>query len=133
AKKLPGAKLKGNQMSLWLMLTYEKATGDLETHPVTADLDTFFRPAGRRVPMPWRKLAVEVRPGSVWISWGTEEAVGPLPRAALERRAEWLIRDNRVPDRDRPDFSPSQGLGVYLANGKAAFRNVKVELRDDIQ
>jgi serine/threonine protein kinase len=130
-KQHPVGKLKGNQAKLEAVLGYEKANERITMKKLPVGLDVMFRPAGLPRPRQWRKLSVEVRRGSVWIRWAKRKPVGPLSRAKLNQWTGILIMLSRVPGKRKPRFGLTAGLGIYLMDGEAAFRNAKVEPLDD--
>jgi serine/threonine protein kinase len=76
----------------------------------------------------WTALAVEVRPDrSTWHIDGIDKAVVSVPRPLPEALAK-SFREIQV--RPRPgtavDVSPAGGLGLYVSNSAALFRNVRV-------
>jgi serine/threonine-protein kinase len=93
-----------------------------------------FTPAAVADPgtRPWRRLAIEVRPDDVRAFWKGER-FAQVARADLDKRFQTLRRrvvDGRVVDDCpgcEPRFTPREGLGLYVARGKAAFRRVVVE------
>jgi hypothetical protein len=71
----------------------------------------------------WRRLAVEVTPEAFGGSWDGKQ----LPAVS---RAELLASSRSLRVRHlglSPDFSPRDGLGLYLNAGSASFRRVVVE------
>jgi serine/threonine-protein kinase len=130
ARLYPTAGLKGNQMNLVCVLGYESAKERIVMQCRAMRLGTIFQPAVDAAPMPFRKIGVEVRADAVWIYWDRQQPVGPLPLTALRESADQQIANNNVPDATRPEFDLSKGLGIYVADGEAAFRNVRLELLD---
>jgi tRNA A-37 threonylcarbamoyl transferase component Bud32 len=125
------AELKGNQMSLQVTLGYELENQGLKMQNRAAGMDLIYRAAGRVKPMPWRSIGVEVRSTGVRIFWNDTKPLKPLAWVDLKKKVERSIAANPVPDPGRPPFEPNLGLGLYLFNAAAAFKNVKVELLDD--
>jgi hypothetical protein len=74
----------------------------------------------------WRTLIVDVRPDQVQCTWG-KRRYPPVTRATLlEWRSKIVSRDLNP----EPAFAPRQGLGLYIREGKAWFRRVRVEPLD---
>jgi serine/threonine protein kinase len=75
---------------------------------------------------PWRRIAVEVRPESIKIFWeGT--CVATSSRANLMISARPLIANLDKPPTMNPQFAPRDGLGLFVSQGVASFRNVAIE------
>jgi serine/threonine-protein kinase len=129
-KKFPEARLKGNQMSLEMILGYESDSDAIQMQNHTAGHDLIYQAAGGVHPMPWRTIGVEVRRTGVRMFWNDIKPPKPLPLADLKEKVDQAIADNPIPDPGRPTFDPSLGLGLFLYNGTAAFKNVKVQLLD---
>jgi hypothetical protein len=138
AKAYPASKLKGNSMRLAGVLGYEKETERIVMHKWPTGLNVVFRPAVVTQPVPWRTISVEVQPRTARIAWQGKNTEGRVPLAQseectkpldnLKTCAKMLIVTNQVPEKDKPRFDLSQGLGVYVMDGEAAFRNVRIEL-----
>jgi serine/threonine protein kinase len=77
---------------------------------------------------PWRRIAVEVRPQSVMISW-EGEIKSPIARTILMGNSMQLIKPNQQPPIS-PKFAPRDGLGLFVSQGVASFRNVVVDSLD---
>ncbi len=95
-------------------------------------------PGGKRFPRapldrpgPWRRIMVEVTPDRVQAFW--ENAPGDVEKvtevSAGLVRANFLehMRGNGELAVLGPDYSPRGGLGLYINEGKALFRDVVVE------
>jgi hypothetical protein len=94
--------------------------------------DRLFQPA-RAFGMlgPWRKIAVEVRPESLTVYW-KEECFATIPRATLMLKTQDIsVMPNQPLPKNRPQFAPRDGLGLYVSLGVASFRNVTVEPLND--
>lgn len=92
--------------------------------------ETFFTPAKVvtvGVLGPWRKIAVEVRPETINVFW-EGNCIAKVTRDTLMRSARPLFAR---PDQPLPPntarFAPRDGLGLYVSQGVATFRNVIVE------
>jgi serine/threonine-protein kinase len=91
-----------------------------------------FQPAGFRGG-PWRQLTVEVTPDSVRVFWqDTLVGEGDRNQAMADARAALAKyrtqRAGSVAERATdPQFEPRGSLGLYVLNGSASFRNVRVE------
>jgi serine/threonine protein kinase len=77
---------------------------------------------------PWRRIAVEVRPETVKVFW-EGNCIATAPRASLVLNARLLIAapNQSLPSNNHPQFTPRDGLGLYVSLGVASFRNVIVE------
>ncbi len=90
-----------------------------------------FQTGAERRPRPydWRRLAIEVRPDQFEAFWD-EQSVGVVPREEMDRefqRLNALLKLKHGKPPLHPLFLPEQGLGLYLINGTASFRNVRIE------
>jgi serine/threonine-protein kinase len=70
----------------------------------------------------WRPIAVEVTPQSVRVSWRGER-VGTLTQADLQKETRGQLDKLPAP---LVAFPPRGGLGVFVVNGKASFRHVRI-------
>lgn len=79
---------------------------------------------------PWRKLEVEVSPENVVVSW-EGEVVSSAKLAEMNRsgRANVARRKDAEVEGYTLDINPRQGLGLFIMNGAAEFRNVILEPR----
>jgi hypothetical protein len=77
----------------------------------------------------WRRLAVEVRPDGIEAFW-EGQSIGRVSRERLEGAAKLTSTSSPNPEY-RPDFWPRGGLGLFIWNGVASFRNVSVEPRKE--
>jgi serine/threonine protein kinase len=74
----------------------------------------------------WRKLAVDVSPQQIRVSW-EGQLVSQIDRTALLADAKQTLRSAKDPmDRD-PGLDPRAALGLYVCRGAAAFRHVVIE------
>ena len=75
----------------------------------------------------WRKIAVEVGPGKVVVSFEGQ----PVKTIGMEEMHEFGINSARVRDGTGtiPEFTyaPTGALGLTVINSKASFRNVIIE------
>jgi serine/threonine-protein kinase len=87
-------------------------------------------------PIEWRHLALEVRPNEVRLSWQgqpiTRKDGRPIrPRDEVDFgkwRATWPTEKIGLsPDFPAPAFAPRSGLGIFIEDCTASFRNVKIE------
>jgi hypothetical protein len=93
-----------------------------------------FRPAVEKfaVPaaLPWRELAVEVRPEGVKVFWANEDGViqfkEEVPAAGLEGRLQAMKRPNPEMTGVPADYRPHSGIGLYVLGGEGSFRHVVV-------
>jgi serine/threonine protein kinase len=85
---------------------------------------------------PWHRITVEVRPETIKVFWNKdcmavgarEVCIAVTPRAALRRITRPLIAHPNEPlPANSPQFAPRGGLGLYVSQGVASFRNVTVE------
>jgi serine/threonine protein kinase len=76
---------------------------------------------------PWRSIAVEVRPETIKVFW-EGHCIGKTSRDNLMFFGKYLMS---VPDEpplaSNPQFSSRDGLGLFVSQGVASFRNVTVE------
>jgi serine/threonine protein kinase len=76
---------------------------------------------------PWRRIAVEVRPKTIKVFW-ERDCIGTTQRDTLMTGAKWLIsRPGKLPLATNPQFASSDGLGLFVSQGVASFRNVSIE------
>ncbi len=76
---------------------------------------------------PWRKIAVEVQPKTIKAFWAGK-SIATVPRDSLKFCAKWLTsRPNEPALATAPPFRSSGGLGLFVSQGIASFRNVTVE------
>jgi serine/threonine protein kinase len=93
-----------------------------------AETESFFAPAKPVGALgPWRPIAVEVRPKTIKVFW-KGRCIATTPRATLMGDARPLIArpDQPLPP-NSPQFAPRGGLGLFVSQGVASFRNVTVE------
>jgi serine/threonine protein kinase len=90
--------------------------------------DKYFIPAKPvQASGPWHRIAVEVRPVHIQVSWDGKP-FAPIPYAILMKEARPLFaRPNQPLPENHPKFAPRDGLGLYVSLGVASFRNVVVE------
>jgi hypothetical protein len=104
-------------------------------HTLCDDPGRPFRPAALRGDVPWRKVVVEVTPQGLRVFWA-DGWFAEVSATQLARQTAELVEGVRKAGRDpglepeRLAFSPRQGLGLYVSNGSASFRNVVVEPMD---
>jgi len=70
----------------------------------------------------WRKLTVEVRPDRIECTWGKQRFPAISREKLLEASKMVLGNDPGL----KPDYRPRGGLGLYVTDGTASFRNVKI-------
>jgi serine/threonine protein kinase len=75
---------------------------------------------------PWRKLAVEVRPEIINIFWD-DKWIAKTTRSNLMMSARPLVARVDEPPTMYPQFAPRDGLGLFVSQGIASFRNVTIE------
>ncbi|HVS38253.1 MAG TPA: protein kinase, partial [Gemmataceae bacterium] len=76
----------------------------------------------------WRKLVLEVRPDRIRVSWDGAEAQEISIRDLMDNTNGPLSSDAAFPDPPPPPpFNPGGGLGLYLEDGNAWFRNVVLQ------
>jgi serine/threonine-protein kinase len=118
---------KGNPLELNLERCPDTQIGE-QSHRVTIR-QSFFKPA-QALPDsgPWCQVVVEVRPHIIRISW---HRTGEGRRASLELSRTELTKEARqiVVDAgdDVPSFSPRGGLGLFVYQGSASFRQAVIE------
>ena len=118
---------KGNSVGLGVLR--QSPTGLVVHHKAYVyKADTRFVPAKPIGALgPWRRIAVEVRPGSLTVFWEGNR-IATTTRATLMMSARPLIpRPNQALPNNPPRFAPRDGLGLYVSLGVASFRNVVVE------
>jgi hypothetical protein len=83
--------------------------------------------------LPWRELAVEVRPEGVKVFWANEDGVlqfkEEVPAAGLEGlegRLQAMKRPNPEMTGVPADYRPRSGIGLYVLGGEGSFRHVVV-------
>jgi serine/threonine-protein kinase len=84
-----------------------------------------FSPAGPS-DQRWRKLCVEVAPERVRALWDGQ-LIGEVRRTKLEEKLRFVLSDRPDLDTAPAQLNLRGGLGVYLHEGIASFRNVVVE------
>jgi tRNA A-37 threonylcarbamoyl transferase component Bud32 len=94
----------------------------------------YFPPARslQPAPLPWRRLAVEARPTGFDLFWeknpplhlDRQNILSQFEKGKLKRDG---MRTVPILPELRPDFSPHDALGLFVAYGRALFRNVRVE------
>jgi hypothetical protein len=86
----------------------------------------------------WRRLAVEVRPGSIRACWEGE----PIGAWTTEELAKEILKSQRIDRQSNPpdplafvpsDFAPRGALGLYVKVGSAYFRRVVLEPLSDTE
>jgi serine/threonine-protein kinase len=111
-----------------------RAKGEAWTYSTTLG-PVFPFPSAMDLPGPWRRIVVDVSPGSVFVSWRTPEgtlvAADPQPARSLGG-ADLRLRGQFSPPEDTrglpvPDWVPRGPVGVYVINAGIAFRNVVIE------
>jgi hypothetical protein len=111
--------------------------GQITNAAVIPNAQTFFLPAKPVWALgPWHRITVEMRPETIKVFWKKdcdaiepkEECIATTPRSLLMRNARRLIAkpDEPLPA-NSPPFAPRGGLGLYVSQGVASFRNVTVE------
>jgi serine/threonine protein kinase len=75
---------------------------------------------------PWRKVLVEVRPKTIKVFWEGKN-IANTARATLMISASSLTVMPDEPLATNPQFAPRGGLGLFVSQGVASFRNVTVE------
>jgi hypothetical protein len=117
---------QGNLVAL--QIYRQPQVGEPEQKAFVFNVDTRFLPARPVGALgPWRKIAVEVRPDSIKLFWQSR-CFATTPRAALMMSARPLIpRPEVFLPNNPPQFAPRDGLGLFVSQGVASFRNVTVE------
>jgi hypothetical protein len=124
-----GKRVSRARVELYL---FREQAGAFRFDQTPATAGVAFRPAiaGADTPQ-WRPLAVEVTPQGVTTYWADP---GGVPRPAEEVTAAQLNIDLRRMKALRPwsaappaDHRPSTGIGLYVYNGRASFRNLVVQ------
>jgi hypothetical protein len=77
----------------------------------------------------WRKVQVEVSPQIIRIFWDNK-CVASAPRADVNIDLLPLINRLEEPLDSQPRFAPRGGLGLFVGQGAASFRNVTVQPLD---
>ena len=91
----------------------------------------YFIPAVMAAPreLPWRELAVEVRPDGLEVFW-EGESFGRIPNEVIRRQFRNMKRgdeDVNAPLPFQPAFTPHDSLGLYVSRAKACYRRVVVQ------
>jgi serine/threonine-protein kinase len=116
-----------------LRLTVQRAA---ETGPGGIHLEVlkYFVPAAEETPtqLPWRRLAVEVRPEGLELFWEAERVAHFTHEQLLEMfdsvRGVWIQGKKVFEFNDlRPAFGPRDSLGLFVHRGGASYRRVRVE------
>jgi serine/threonine-protein kinase len=118
---------EGNPLELNLERCPDTQTGEL-SHRVTSR-QSFFKPAQARPGSgPWCQLVVEVRPHILRVSWhrlGTDQRTSlELSRTELTNAVRLIVVDRGD---DMPSFPPQGGLGLFVYQGSASFRQAAIE------
>jgi serine/threonine-protein kinase len=129
---VPPVKVPGTSVVFYLHAHHEKTAQDGNGQPrrVTDDMSgpplhqMTVPPAGlTRKTIPWRKLAVEVRPESITCFWEgmllavvTRERILNVSATVLQKRLTF-----------HPVYPPRGGLGLAVSGGEAFYRNLKIE------
>jgi Protein kinase domain len=92
---------------------------------------SYFKPACRPADQnPWRELALEVTPTKVRVFWDGSE-VGEITPGELTKHARQLqLIDSQILNLD-VDFYPKGGLGLFVEQGSASFKDVVIETSFD--
>jgi serine/threonine-protein kinase len=122
-----------HERSSWAVLTVEGVArspafspGAMPTGPRAYFPPAWLLPERRK---PWRDLGLEVTPEQITAFWEGERT-GTVPRTQLQ---EFFNRVNGPYDRQRyapelhPEFGPRGGLGLFVRQGWASFRDISVE------
>ncbi len=77
-------------------------------------------------PAPWHKIALEVTPETIRAFWEGQQLGGDLPRRKLINQAK--VGWEKQPELAGVElaFPPRTGLGLYLMESSASFRNVRL-------
>jgi eukaryotic-like serine/threonine-protein kinase len=84
----------------------------------------------------WRRLALEVTPREIRVFWQGQQVGQPLSRETLGEKFEhWKATRafhslGLAPGTPEPLFTARQGLGLYIQQCSASFRNVQLEPLD---
>jgi serine/threonine protein kinase len=115
----------GNDVGLRVL---RQSSGGLINEKARVHEAALFRPARPVGALgPWRRIAVELRPNTIKVSWDGI-CIATSTRTTLMMNARRLIakRGQALPA-NSPKFSARAGLGLYVSLGVASFRNVVVE------
>jgi serine/threonine protein kinase len=115
----------GNPLTLEAHRQYQ--TGLNSRACIIRDTRTYFPPAS---PLdkdrPWRRLAVEVRPQTIEVSWeGRKVATTTLQNLLMSAQVARPKSDDPLDADFR--FTPGGGLGLYVSQAVASFRNATIE------
>jgi hypothetical protein len=117
---------RGNCVELEILR--QSATGMKTEKIYIGNALRYFDPAKPVMALgPWRKLAVEVRPESIQVFWD-DKCFVTVPRGKLIRSAMPLVHErDQALATNPPQYAPRDGLGLYVSQGVASFRNVVIE------
>lgn len=119
----------GSRVAFHLHREEENGAGHRNDVPLV-----YFVPASFQTPkqIPWRSLAVEVRPSGFKLFWENDPPVSFSQRKILEifdkgKKARVGLRMVPILPELQPEFSPRDALGLFVQHGRASFRNVRVD------
>jgi serine/threonine-protein kinase len=124
----PEAPLQGNLYTLQLRLYRSggKEERDQVHHRESLSKSASFTPGLLRLRRgPWRALVVEVTPTLIKTSWDGRPAHQCTREHLLRRAASQFKQDPELRER-LYDFRPRGGLGFYLDDGEASFKEVQI-------
>jgi serine/threonine protein kinase len=75
---------------------------------------------------PWRRMAVEVQPHSITAFW-EGKPIGTITHEELIRDTQSMIDSPDTRLTTKPQFTPRDGLGLFVYQAVASFRNVILE------
>jgi hypothetical protein len=87
----------------------------------------YFAPAKPYLALgPWRKIAVEIRPETIKVFW-EGGCIATTPRRALMGAAHLIASPDQPLPPNSHLFALRGGLGLFVSQGVASFRNVTIE------
>jgi hypothetical protein len=125
-----GAGAPGSTVALELRLYREPDPADpavLQYHKITLGSALTFPPRdGQVVSGPWRQLAVEIHRESIRTYWGNS-LVSTVTCQEFLQKAQALFAECPELNLTPVEFNPHGGLGLFLDEGQASYRQATVE------